>query len=60
MWHAMFAEQIPLAEMILRTVLVCALIALLLRVAVNAVVARVVASNTARLSRIGKLPGAAT
>ena len=33
MWHAMFAEQIPLAEKILRTVLVYALIALLFRVA---------------------------
>jgi uncharacterized membrane protein YcaP (DUF421 family) len=33
MWHAMFVEQIPLAEKILRTVLVYALIALLFRVA---------------------------
>jgi uncharacterized membrane protein YcaP (DUF421 family) len=31
MWHAMFIEQIPLAEKILRTVLVYALIALLFR-----------------------------
>ena len=31
MWHAMFAEQIPLAEKILRTVIVYALIALLFR-----------------------------
>jgi hypothetical protein len=29
MWHAMFAEQIPLAEKILRTVLVYALITVL-------------------------------
>jgi hypothetical protein len=27
MWHAMFAEQVPLAEKILRTVIVYALIA---------------------------------
>jgi uncharacterized membrane protein YcaP (DUF421 family) len=33
MWHAMFVGQIPLAEKILRTVLVYALIALLFRVA---------------------------
>jgi len=33
MWRAMFVEQIPLAEKILRTVLVYALIALLFRVA---------------------------
>ena len=33
MWHAMFVEQIPLAEKILRTVLVYALIAVLFRVA---------------------------
>jgi uncharacterized membrane protein YcaP (DUF421 family) len=33
MWHAMFVEQIPLAEKVLRTVLVYALIALLFRVA---------------------------
>jgi uncharacterized membrane protein YcaP (DUF421 family) len=33
MWHAMFVEQIPLAEKILRTMLVYALIALLFRVA---------------------------
>jgi uncharacterized membrane protein YcaP (DUF421 family) len=33
MWHAMFVEQIPLVEKILRTVLVYALIALLFRVA---------------------------
>ena len=32
MWHAMFVEQIPLAEKILRTVLVYALIAVLFRV----------------------------
>jgi uncharacterized membrane protein YcaP (DUF421 family) len=32
-WHAMFVEQIPLAEKVLRTVLVYALIALLFRVA---------------------------
>ena len=31
MWHAMFVEQIPLTEKILRTVLVYALIALLFR-----------------------------
>ena len=31
MWHAMFAEQIPLAEKILRTVIVYALIAVLFR-----------------------------
>jgi uncharacterized membrane protein YcaP (DUF421 family) len=31
MWHAMFAEQIPFAEKILRTVIVYALIALLFR-----------------------------
>jgi uncharacterized membrane protein YcaP (DUF421 family) len=31
MWHAMFAEQIPLAEKILRTVIVYAVIALLFR-----------------------------
>jgi uncharacterized membrane protein YcaP (DUF421 family) len=31
MWHAMFAEQIPLAEKILRTVLVYAVITLLFR-----------------------------
>ena len=31
MWHAMFIEQIPLAEKVLRTVLVYALIALLFR-----------------------------
>jgi hypothetical protein len=31
MWHAMFAEQIPLAEKILRTVLVYALITVLFR-----------------------------
>jgi uncharacterized membrane protein YcaP (DUF421 family) len=33
MWHAMFVEQIPLAEKILRTVLVYVLIAVLFRVA---------------------------
>ena len=33
MWHAMFAEQIPLAEKILRTVIVYALIAILFRLA---------------------------
>ena len=33
MWHAMFVEQIPLTEKVLRTVLVYALIALLFRVA---------------------------
>jgi uncharacterized membrane protein YcaP (DUF421 family) len=33
MWHAMFAEQIPLAEKILRTVIVYALIAVLFRLA---------------------------
>jgi uncharacterized membrane protein YcaP (DUF421 family) len=33
MWHAMFVEQIPLVEKVLRTVLVYALIALLFRVA---------------------------
>ena len=33
MWHAMFVEQIPPAEKVLRTVLVYALIALLFRVA---------------------------
>jgi uncharacterized membrane protein YcaP (DUF421 family) len=33
MWHAMFVEQIPLAEKVLRTVLVYLLIALLFRVA---------------------------
>ncbi len=33
MWRAMFVEQIPLAEKILRTVLVYALIVLLFRVA---------------------------
>jgi uncharacterized membrane protein YcaP (DUF421 family) len=33
MWHAMFAEQIPVAEKILRTVIVYVLIALLFRVA---------------------------
>jgi uncharacterized membrane protein YcaP (DUF421 family) len=33
MWHTMFVEQIPLAEKILRTVLVYALIAVLFRVA---------------------------
>jgi uncharacterized membrane protein YcaP (DUF421 family) len=33
MWHVMFVEQIPLAEKILRTVLVYALIAVLFRVA---------------------------
>ena len=33
MWRAMFVEQIPLAEKVLRTVLVYALIALLFRVA---------------------------
>jgi uncharacterized membrane protein YcaP (DUF421 family) len=32
MWHAMFVEQIPLAEKILRTIIVYALIALLFRV----------------------------
>ena len=32
MWHAMFAEQIPVAEKILRTVLVYALITVLFRV----------------------------
>jgi uncharacterized membrane protein YcaP (DUF421 family) len=31
MWHAMFAEQIPLAEKVIRTVIVYALIALLFR-----------------------------
>jgi len=31
MWHAMFIEQIPFAEKILRTVLVYALIAVLFR-----------------------------
>jgi uncharacterized membrane protein YcaP (DUF421 family) len=31
MWHAMFAEQIPLTEKILRTVIVYAVIALLFR-----------------------------
>jgi len=31
MWHAMFAEQIPLAEKILRTVIVYAMIAVLFR-----------------------------
>ena len=31
MWHAMFAEQIPLAEKILRTIIVYALIAVLFR-----------------------------
>jgi uncharacterized membrane protein YcaP (DUF421 family) len=31
MWHAMFAEQLPLAEKILRTVIVYAVIALLFR-----------------------------
>ena len=31
MWHSMFAEQIPLAEKILRTVIVYAVIALLFR-----------------------------
>lgn len=31
MWHAMFVEQIPFTEKILRTVLVYALIALLFR-----------------------------
>jgi hypothetical protein len=31
MWHAMFVEQIPVAEKILRTVLVYALIAVLFR-----------------------------
>jgi uncharacterized membrane protein YcaP (DUF421 family) len=31
MWHAMFAEQIPLAEKILRTVIVYALLAVLFR-----------------------------
>jgi uncharacterized membrane protein YcaP (DUF421 family) len=31
MWHAMFAEQIPLAEKVLRTVIVYALIAVLFR-----------------------------
>ena len=31
MWHAMFAEQIPLAEKILRTILVYALVAVLFR-----------------------------
>jgi uncharacterized membrane protein YcaP (DUF421 family) len=31
MWHAMFAEQVPLAEKILRTVIVYALIAVLFR-----------------------------
>ena len=33
MWRAMFVEQIPLTEKVLRTVLVYALIALLFRVA---------------------------
>ncbi|MFI5067365.1 MAG: YetF domain-containing protein [Streptosporangiales bacterium] len=33
MWHSMFAEQIPAAEKIIRTVTVYALIALLFRVA---------------------------
>ena len=33
MWHSMFAEQIPLAEKIIRTVTVYALIALLFRLA---------------------------
>ena len=33
MWHSMFAEQIPVAEKIIRTVTVYALIALLFRVA---------------------------
>lgn len=32
MWHAMFAEQIPLTEKILRTVLVYALLAVLFRI----------------------------
>lgn len=32
MWHAMFVEQIPLAEKVLRTVIVYAFIALLFRV----------------------------
>ena len=32
MWHAMFAEQIPLAEKVLRTVIVYALIVLLFRI----------------------------
>ncbi len=32
MWHAMFAEQIPVAEKVLRTVIVYAFIALLFRV----------------------------
>jgi uncharacterized membrane protein YcaP (DUF421 family) len=31
-WHAMFAEQIPLAEKILRTILVYALLAILFRI----------------------------
>ena len=31
MWHAMFVEQIPFAEKVLRTVLVYALIAVLFR-----------------------------
>jgi hypothetical protein len=31
MWHAMFAKQIPLAEKILRTVIVYAVIAMLFR-----------------------------
>jgi uncharacterized membrane protein YcaP (DUF421 family) len=33
MWHAMFVEQVPLAEKVLRTVLVYALITLLFRLA---------------------------
>ena len=32
MWHSMFAEQIPLAEKILRTVLVYALVAVIFRI----------------------------
>ena len=36
MWHAMFVEQIPFTEKILRTVLVYALIAVLFRLRANA------------------------
>ena len=36
MWHTLFAEQIPFAEKIVRTVVVYALIAVLLRARASA------------------------
>jgi hypothetical protein len=53
MWRALFVEQIPVTEKILRTVLVYALIAILFRVAGKRGL-----EVTARLSRIEELLGA--